>query len=206
MRYIGLTGNIASGKSAVADLLAAHGATIIDADVLAREAVAPGTEALRQIVARWGPAVLAADGSLDRAALRRIVFGDRGQLNTLNAIVHPEIAALRDLRIAEAEARGDAVVVYVVPLLFEQNMANEFDRIILVDAPRAVRLDRIVTTRELSAEEARNMIASQMSADLKRARADVIIENTGSLEDLRRHVDAAWQQLTAPAGASSLAV
>lgn len=206
MRYIGLTGNIASGKSAVAELLAAHGATIIDADVLAREAVAPGTEALHEIVARWGPQMLAPDGSLDRAALRHLVFGDREQLTALNAIVHPEVAALRDHHIAKAEQRGDTIVVYVVPLLFEQNMADEFDKIILVDAPRPVRLDRMLATRELSPSDAQNMIASQMPAELKRARADVVIENTGALEDLRQRVDEAWQQLTAPAGASSLAV
>jgi len=205
MRYIGLTGNIASGKTAVADLLAAHGATIIDADVLARDAVAPGTPALRQIVARWGPGVLAADGSLDRTALRHIVFGDRSQLDALNDIVHPQVAALRTLRMEEAKARGDEVVVYVVPLLFEANLADDFDAIILVDAPRELRLERMLESRELSPDDARNMIASQMASELKRARADIIIENTGSLDDLRRSVDAAWEQLTARDGPSSLA-
>jgi dephospho-CoA kinase len=205
MRYIGLTGNIASGKSAVATMMAARGATLIDADVLAREAVAPGTPALGAIVARWGKRVLCPDGTLDRAELRHIVFGDRTQLDALNAIVHPEISALRDQRMAEAVARGDAVVVYVVPLLFERNLTEEFDRIVLVDAPRPVRLERLTRTRDLDSVEAMNMIASQMPAELKRARADVMIENTGTLADLERRVDEVWEQLTAPSASSTLA-
>jgi dephospho-CoA kinase len=205
MRYIGLTGNIASGKTAVAELFAEHGATIIDADLLAREAVAPGTSALQHIVTRWGPEVLAEDGSLDRTALRHIVFGDRTQLDALNDIVHPEVAALRDARMSEARARGDNVVVYVVPLLFERNLADDFDAIVLVDAPRELRLERMLQSRTVSPEDARNMIASQMASELKRARADIVIENTGSVEELRRRVDAAWEQLTARDGPSSLA-
>lgn len=206
MRYIGLTGNIASGKSTVANMLAEHGATIIDADVLAREAVEPGTPAFRQIVERWGDSVVAPDGTLDRAVLRRIVFDDRHELDALNAIVHPHVASLRDARMSEASERGDDVVIYVVPLLFEHNMTQDFDRIVLVDAPRPIRLDRLLHTRGLDPTEAMNMIAAQMPAELKRARADMVIENTGSLADLRERVEEVWEQLTAPNGSSSLAV
>ena len=195
MRLIGLTGNIASGKSVVADLLKKKGATVIDADVLSREAVTPGTPALAAIASRWGQEVLAPDGSLDRAALRRIVFTDQSQLDELNGILHPEITRLRDVELAKARARGDSVAVCVIPLLFERRLVDQFDIVVLVDSPRELRLDRLVDTRGLDHAEAMNMIASQMPAELKRARADYVIENTGSLEDLERDVDDLWHAL-----------
>ncbi|HUR00593.1 MAG TPA: dephospho-CoA kinase [Gemmatimonadaceae bacterium] len=195
MILIGLTGNIASGKSEVARMLAERGATLIDADVLAREAVQPETQALRDIVKRWGKEVLADDGSLNRAALRQIVFKDQIELDALNRIVHPGVTRLRDREIAIARQRGDALVVCVIPLLFERNLVEEFDVIVLVDAPRPIRLERLVTTRGLDHTDAMNMIAAQMPAELKRARADYVIENTGSLDDLERDVDALWSSL-----------
>src|SRR3954454_4688730 len=195
MLLIGLTGNIASGKSEVARMLAERGATLIDADVLAREAVEPETQALRDIVKRWGKDVLKADGSLDRKALRQIVFADQFELDALNRIVHPGVTRLRDREIARAKERGDPIVVCVIPLLFERNLVEEFDAIVLVDAPRPLRLERLVATRGLEETEAMNMIASQMPAELKRARADYCIENSGSLEDLERDVDALWSYL-----------
>src|SRR6266481_4787319 len=158
MIRIGLTGNIASGKSEVARMLADRGATIIDADELAREAVEPETQAL-------------------------------------NSIVHPGVTRLRDREIARARERGDPIVVCVIPLLFERNIVEEFDAIILVDAPRPLRLERLVATRGLEETEAMNMIASQMPAELKRARADFVIENDGSLDKLERDVDALWSSL-----------
>ncbi len=203
MKVIGLTGNIGSGKSTVADLLAERGATIIDADVLSREVVTPGSPALEAIVARWGPSVLGTDGSLDRSVLRKIVFNHRHELDALNEIVHPEITRLRGAEVEAARAHGDRVVVCVVPLLFERHLADEFDFIVLVDAPRAMRLERIVRDRGLQEGDAMDMIASQMPADLKRARADWVIENTGSLEDLEREVDRLWDKL-AKDGAPSL--
>lgn len=203
MRVIGLTGNIASGKSVVAEMLARRGATIVDADVLSREAVTPGTPALEAIVARWGPSILNADGTLDRAALRKIVFNDRSELDALNEIVHPEIMRLRSAEVDAALAHGDRVVVSVVPLLFERHLVDDFDFIVLVDAPRDVRLDRILRDRGLEEAEAMDMIASQMPAELKRARADWVIENSGSMEDLEREVDRLWDAITHD-GASSL--
>jgi len=195
MLLIGLTGNIASGKSEVARMLAERGATLIDADVLAREAVRPETQALKDIVKRWGKDVLKKDGSLDRAALRQIVFADQDELDALNRIVHPGVTRLRDREIARAKERGDQIVVCVIPLLFERNLVEEFDAIVLVDAPRPLRLERMVATRGVEETDAMNMIASQMPAELKRARADYVIENTGSLEDLERDVDALWSSL-----------
>jgi dephospho-CoA kinase len=195
MILIGLTGNIASGKSEVARMLAERGATVIDADELAREAVAPDTQALNDIIKRWGKDVLQPDGSLDRAALRRIVFADQLELDALNRIVHPGVTRLRDREVAIAKERGDQIIVCVIPLLFERNLVEEFDSIVLVDAPRPLRLERLVSTRGLEETEAMNMIASQMPAELKRARADHCIDNTGSLDDLERDVDALWSYL-----------
>jgi dephospho-CoA kinase len=195
MILIGLTGNIASGKSEVAAMLAERGATVIDADVLAREAVRPETQALKDIVKRWGKDILKTDGSLDRAALRQIVFADQSELDALNRIVHPGVTRLRDREIARARERGDQIVICVIPLLFERNLSEEFDAIVLVDSARPLRLERMVATRSLEETDAMNMIAAQMPAELKRARADYVIENNGSLQDLERDVDALWSYL-----------
>jgi dephospho-CoA kinase len=195
MRLIGLTGNIASGKTAVSEMLSERGATIIDADVLARDAVMKGSPALDQIVAKWGKGVLDAQGNLDRAALRHVVFDNQDDLDALNEIVHPEVLKRRDDEINAARARGDKVVVAVIPLLFERHLADEFDSIVLVDAPRSSRLDRIVKERGIDEAEAMKMIASQMPSDLKRARADYVIENAGSREDLEDEVSRVWEEI-----------
>jgi dephospho-CoA kinase len=195
MLLIGLTGNIASGKSTVAQLLSERGATIVDADLLARRVVEPGTAALGRIVERWGPDVLLPDGRLDRAALRNVVFADSEQLEELNEIVHPEIARLRDELVERAKERGDRIVVCDIPLLFEGRLTEEFDRIILVDAPRSLRLERLVKERGLQETEAMEMIAVQMPAELKRARADYVIDNSGSLTALNEQVEQLWQSL-----------
>ena len=167
--------------------------------MLAREAVRPETQALKDIVKRWGKDVLKKDGSLDRTALRQIVFADQNELDALNRIVHPGVTRLRDREIARAKERGDQIVVCVIPLLFERNLVEEYDAIVLVDAPRPLRLERLVATRGLEETDAMNMIAAQMPAELKRARADYCIDNIGSLEDLERDVDTLWSSLQRPA-------
>jgi dephospho-CoA kinase len=195
MLLVGLTGNIASGKSTVAQLLSERGATIIDADVLARRAVERGSKAFDAIVRRWGTSVLAPDGHLDRAALRRAVFGNPKELEALNDIVHPEVERLRQARTDEARARGDRIVVCDIPLLLEKKMADRFERILLVDAPRPLRLERLVSDRGLRETEAMEMIAAQMPAELKRARADFVIDNAGTLTELERRVNDVWASL-----------
>ena len=195
MLLVGLTGNIGSGKSTVARMLAWKGATVIDADVLARRAVDPGTPAYDRIVGRWGQSVLSPDDYLDRDALRGIVFGDPGELEALNEIVHPEVERMRDSLVEEARERGDRVVVCDIPLLFEKRLADRFELIILVDAPRPLRLERLVRDRGLRETEAMDMIAAQMPAELKRAGADIIIDNDSTLEELQRRVDDAWAEL-----------
>lgn len=201
MLLIGLTGNIASGKSTVARLLSERGATIIDADVLARRVVEPGMPAFDEIVRRWGTQVVAPDGSLDRDALRRLVFSHHDQLEELNQIVHPEVAAYRDRLVNEARARGDRLVVQDIPLLFERGIVDQFDRIVLVDAPRPMRLERLMRERGLSETDAMDMITAQMPAELKRARADYIIENVGTVRELEERVSEVWHALEREADA-----
>jgi len=195
MLLVGLTGNIGSGKSTVAQMLSERGATIIDADVLARRAVEAGTPAFAKIVARWGSSILAPDGHLDRTALRRVVFADHAQLEELNQIVHPEVERLRARLIDQAKRRGDRVVVCDIPLLFERHMTDRFDRIVLVDSHRAIRLERLVKERGLRETEAMDMIAAQMPAELKRARADFIVEKDGTFAQLERRVNEVWTSL-----------
>lgn len=195
MLLVGLTGNIASGKSTVARLFQERGATLIDADVLARRAVEMGTTAYRDIVRRWGEEVLSPDGEVDRGALRRIVFSEPEELAALNRIVHPQVARLRDALVADARQRGERICICDIPLLFERNLVDEFDRIVLVDAPRPLRLERLVRDRSLRETEAMDMIAAQMPAELKRARADFIIDNDGDLDDLETRAAEVWSAL-----------
>ena len=201
MLLVGLTGNIASGKSTVARLFIEHGATLIDSDELSRRAVDPDTPAYRQIVRRWGQEILSPDGVLDRSALRRQVFSDQSQLEELNRIVHPEVLRLRDRDVAAARERGDRIVVCDIPLLFEVAAVDEFDRIVLVDAPRPLRLERLTRERALHETEAMDMIAAQMPAELKRARADYVIDNSGTREALAARVDEVWHALERDAAA-----
>jgi dephospho-CoA kinase len=195
MLLVGLTGNIGSGKSTVDQLLSERGATIIDADVLARRAVEIGTPGYRSIVERWGTSILGPDGTLDRGALRRIVFSDPAELEQLNTLVHPEVERMRTALVEAARLRGDKLVVCDVPLLFERKMTDLFDRIVLVDAPRPVRLERLVRERGLRETEAMDMIVAQMPAELKRARADFVIDNIGTLTELDARVAEVWGAL-----------
>ena len=195
MLLVGLTGNIGSGKSTVDQLLSERGATIIDADVLSRRAVEIGTPAYRSIVERWGTSILGPDGMLDRGALRRIVFSDPAELEQLNTLVHPEVERMRAELVEAARLRGDKLVVCDVPLLFERKMTDLFDKIVLVDAPRPVRLERLVRERGLKETEAMDMIVAQMPAELKRARADFVIDNVGTLTQLDARVAEVWSAL-----------
>ncbi len=194
---VALTGNIASGKSVVSRLFAQRGATIIDADELAREAVEPGTAALAAIVARWGSGMLRGDGTLDRAALRRVVFGDAEALRALNAIVHPQVEVLRNRAIDEARAAGAEIIVCDIPLLFEKGMQDAFDVVVVVDAPEAERLHRLMTMRDLPHVEAIAMMQAQAPPAPKRARADFVIDNSGTLDDLETRAGAVWDALVA---------
>lgn len=195
MLNVALTGNIAAGKSTVVELFRRWGATIIDADVLAREAQAPGTDVLAAIARRFGADVLAADGSLDRTALRSKVMGDDAALAALNAIVHPAVQRRREELLAAARARGDAIVVNDIPLLFEVLDPGQFDVVVLVDAPAAIRRTRLRALRGLTNEAADRMLASQMASDRKRAKSHYIIDNTGSREELEREARRVWEAL-----------
>lgn len=195
MIKVGLTGNVAAGKSVVLDLLRRHGATVIDADALVREVQQPGMAVLRQIAERLGSDMLRPDGALDRSRLRRRVMGDPAARSDLNAIVHPAVELLHRERIAQAERRGDRIVVSDVPLLFEVGWESEFDLIILVDAPEAIRRMRLVTLRHLTPAEADKLLASQDPAEGKRRRSDIVIENAGSVEGLEARVREVWETL-----------
>ncbi len=190
---VGLTGGIGSGKSAVADLLAERGAVIIDADVLAREAVAPGTPALAAIAVRFGGGVIAADGTLDRPALGRLVFEDETARQALNAIVHPRVRALADA--IEATVPPGAVVVHVIPLLVETGQEASFDLLVVVDCPVAVQVARLVERRGLSVAEAQARISAQATREERLAVADVVLDNSGTAEALAGQVDGLWRRL-----------
>lgn len=203
MLRVGLTGNVAAGKSSVAARWRQHGAWVIDADALARAAVAPGTPGWRAVVEAFGPEVLAADGTLDRAALRRLVFADDAARRRLEAIVHPEVARLRAAEHARARAAGAPVVVDEIPLLFEAGLDRDVDVIVLVDAPEAVRRQRLRRDRGLDDAEIDGLLRAQWPAERKRARADYVIDNDADLATLERRADAVWQELLRRTGADS---
>jgi len=197
---IGLTGGIASGKSTVAGALAAHGAVLIDADLLAREAVALGSAGLNAIAREFGPALVGADGSLDRPALGAIVFGDPAALARLNGIVHPAVRALSDERIQAAElADPGAVIVYDVPLLAEAQAGatvdHHFDLIVVTQATPETRMQRMVDLRGMGREDAARRIRSQANDADRLAIADVVIDTDGTLEHTLRQVDVLWERV-----------
>lgn len=192
---VALTGNIASGKSSVAGVWRDHGARIIDADELARRAVAPGTPALRRIADEWGPGILLPGDGLDRAAMRDVVFRDAEERRKLEEIVHPEVNRLRLEEIRAAQREGLPLIVADIPLLFEAGLDSEFDVIVLVDAPEEIRRRRLMEDRGLREEEAERMIAAQWPSERKRPAARFIIENRGSLADLKRRAVEVWEAL-----------
>jgi dephospho-CoA kinase len=193
---VGLTGGIASGKSAVARRLAELGAIVIDSDALAREVVAPGSDGLAEVVEAFGPRALTPTGEMDRAAIAEIVFGDEEKRKRLERIIHPRVRA-RSAEIVAA-APPDAVVVNDVPLLVEANLAAHYDLVVVVLADEGVRLDRLVRRRGMTEETARGRFAAQATDEQRRAVADVVIENDGTLDDLRHKVDTVWRERIKP--------
>lgn len=191
---VGLTGGIASGKSAVSQRMAGHGAVIIDADQLARQAVAPGSEALAEIVEHFGEDMLTAEGRLDRAALGERVFGDESARERLNSIVHPRVRA-EAARQREYVADG-SVVVEDIPLLIETGQQDRFDVVVVVQAPHEERVRRMVEDRGMSREEAESRVRAQASDKERAAAADVVLDNSGSPEELVRQVDDLWETLS----------
>ncbi|GAA2094892.1 dephospho-CoA kinase [Kitasatospora saccharophila] len=193
MLRIGLTGGIGAGKSEVSRQLAARGAVIVDSDVIAREVVAAGTPGLAAVAAGFGPGVLLPDGTLDRPALGRVVFADPVRLAELNAIVHPLVRA----RSAELEAAAgpDAIVVHDVPLLAENGLAPLYDLVVVIDVPDAERLRRLVELRGMAEDEARARMAAQASREERLAIADLVLDNSGDLEQLTDRVDGLWREL-----------
>jgi dephospho-CoA kinase len=200
MLNVGLTGNIASGKSTVTELFRRWGATIIDADGLVREAQAPGTPVLAAIASRFGSAMLRPDGTLDRAALRHEVMNNPAALADLNAIVHPDVHRRRDELMRRAAARGDRIVVSDIPLLFEAVDPAAFDVVVLVDAPVEIRRQRLLANRDLSPSDAERMLAAQLPSNSKRTRSDYVIDNMGDLAALERAARKVWEALEARAG------
>jgi dephospho-CoA kinase len=193
---VGLTGGVASGKSTVSAMLADLGAVVIDADLLAREVVAPGTEGLKEIVAAFGPEVVTESGELDRPAMGTIVFGDEARRRTLEAIIHPRVRA----RGAELEAAAPpgAVVVHDIPLLAETGQGGAFDAVVVVDVPVEVQVERMTGLRGMSAQDAEARVRSQATREQRLAVATYVIDNTGTLEDLRDKVTEVFEKLAGP--------
>ncbi|PVW06795.1 dephospho-CoA kinase [Microbacterium sp. Gd 4-13] len=200
MPLIALTGGIASGKSTVASRLAAHGAVVVDADAVVRDVQSPGSPVLREIEDAFGERMLRSDGTLDRAALGAVVFGDPGRLAQLNAIVHPAVREESQRRFREAAAADPrAVVVYDVPLLAETRASDPWDLVVVAHAPVEVRVSRLREHRGMSEADARARIAAQAS-DAERLRlADVVIDTDGPLAQTEAQADELWKRLTAEA-------
>jgi dephospho-CoA kinase len=196
MYLIGLTGGIASGKSTVARRLAELGAIVIDADVVSREVVAPGTPALTAIAKEFGAAIIQSDGALDRAALGAIVFGNAEKLEKLNAIVHPAVKERTAQLLAAARAANpDAVIVYDVPLLVEADVAHNYDEVVVASAPEEIRVRRMIDLRGMTEEAARARIGAQAPEAKRLAIADVVIDTGGTLQHTLDQVDALWARL-----------
>jgi dephospho-CoA kinase len=196
---VGLTGGIGAGKSEVSRRLAAQGAVIIDADAIAREVVAPGTDGLAEVVEAFGKEILRADGELDRPALGDVVFADPGLRGKLNAIIHPRVGA----RMAELErgAGPGAIVVHDVPLIAENGMAGAYDVVVVVDVPPRLQVERLERRRGMTGEQARARMAAQASREQRLAIAGIVVDNSGSLAELDRQVGDLWAELRRRASA-----
>ncbi|MGH3379894.1 MAG: dephospho-CoA kinase [Actinoallomurus sp.] len=194
MLRVGLTGGIGSGKSEVSRRLVSLGAVLVDADAVAREVVEPGTPGLAAIVEEFGEEILRADGGLDREKLGSIVFADEASRRRLNAIVHP-LVGRRTQELVEAAPPG-AIVIHDVPLLTENDLAGLYDLVVVVDTPVEEQVRRLTTRRGMTEEAARVRIAAQATRERRRAVADRVIDNSGTLETLTAQVDELWAELT----------
>jgi dephospho-CoA kinase len=199
MLKVGLTGGIGSGKSAVSAGLAEHGAVVVDADAIAREVVEPGTPGLAAVVAEFGEEVLTPEGRLDRARLGEVVFADPDRLARLNAIVHPLVGERSAELMERASASGAEVVVYDVPLLVENDLAGLYDLVVVVDAPDATRVERVAADRGMPREQVWARIRNQADREARLAVADLVVDNSGTREDLRARVADLWEALLARA-------
>lgn len=200
MLNIGLTGGIGSGKSAASAALSALGATIIDADRIAREVLEPGTDGLELVVREFGDHLVGEDGALDRAALAAIVFNDDAARTRLNQIVHPRVRA-RSAALIE-DAGPDAIVINDIPLLAEGSMAPSFHLVVVVVAPEDVRLERLTGARGMDRADALARVRAQATDEQRAAIADVVLDNSGSLDDLRAQIDELWTERVAPYSAA----
>jgi dephospho-CoA kinase len=198
MLLVGLTGGIGTGKSTVARMLEKRGAVVFDADVLARQAVAPGTPGFDQVVERFGPNVLAPGGGLDREALASIVFSDPAARRDLEGIVHPEVRRMF-AEGCEEYRDSDRVVVFSAPLLVETGMHTAFDRLIVVSAPVATQIERLMRDRGMAERDVQARIAAQLPLEAKAEVADILLDNEGTLEDFERSVERVWRDLDAQA-------
>lgn len=191
---IGLTGGIGSGKSTVAELFRQRGAVIIDADMLARQAVEPGSAGLASLVRLVGPQILTPDGHLDRSALGRLIFADPGLRAQVEAVIHP--AVWRGADELEAAAPPGSVVVHMIPLLVETGQPDRYDQVIVVDIDPATQLARVQARDRLDEQQARARLAAQASREQRLAIADLVVDNSGDLAHLEDQVDQAWRRLT----------
>lgn len=203
MFHVGLTGNVAAGKTSVSAFFRDWGATIIDADAIVRRLQRPGTAVFQAIVTRFGPESLAANGTLDRPALRARILADPSEKRALEAIVHPAVEAERQRLLRLAGSARDPIVISDIPLLFETMDPSKFGAVVLVDAPEPVRLERLAAHRGLAETEASALIASQLPSAGKRARADFVIDNDGSRDQLRERAWWVWRKLLSRARASA---
>jgi dephospho-CoA kinase len=197
MHLFGLTGGIASGKTAVAARLRARGLPVVDADELAREVVARGTEGLAAVVAAFGDEVLTPAGELDRKRVASIVFQDAGARGKLNAIVHPRIGALTGARAAELAERGEPLAAYEAALIVENGLADMFRPLVVVSCPEALQIARTIARDGATEAEARARVSAQMPLASKARLADIVLENTGTLAELRERADVMLDQVCA---------
>ena len=202
MLLVGLTGGIGSGKSTVARMLEKRGAVVFDADVLARQAVAPGTPGFEKVVERFGPNVLAPGGGLDREALASIVFSDPAARRDLEGIVHPEVRRMF-AEGCEEYRDSDRVVVFSAPLLVETGMHTAFDLLIVVSAPLATQIERLMRDRGMAERDVQARIDAQLPLEAKAEAADVLVDNEGTLEDLEAQVERVWRNLVTRAGSGA---